>query len=312
MEVAKLRAGGATDEARGALRKYLGHKSNIVVAKAAEVSAALGLGDLAPEMEGAFGRFFEVEDKGCLAKTAIVVALNAMSAGSEGTFVRGLHHVQMEASWGPPVDVAGGLRATSALALASRGLPAALLAEISDLLADPVAGCRSAAARALAHAGHDSAALPLRLKLLAGDPEPEVVEECLAALVALAPKKSVGFLERLLGRAADASARGAILVALGTTRDDEALSILLRRFERDITPASRAALLPAVALTRLPRAVDFLLDLVATANRALAADALRALGQYRHDQNVISRAGKVVAERDESELSTLSDVVFRR
>src|SRR3989454_6095320 len=106
-------AGRPHDAATLALvRDSLAHRSNHVVARAADLSA------LAPDLITAFPRFLEVpvrRDPGCVAKTGIVHALLSFgdAAGSD-VFLRGAVHVQREPAFGPPIDTAPELRATSA------------------------------------------------------------------------------------------------------------------------------------------------------------------------------------------------------
>lgn len=295
-------------EAREELAKYLANKSNLIVSKAAEALPTLGFKDLTGSMEEAFARFMIVEDKGCLAKTAIIKALNQMALGSENLFLCGVRHVQLEASWGQPVDVAGELRATSGLALAAMGSLHALT-ELTDLLMDPLPECRLAAARGLAHIGHESGALPLRVKLLARDPEMEVVEECLAALVRLTPKKAIGFIERMLDDA-DEDRSSAAARALGMTREPAALELLLARWKRDINPEVRRRLLPGIAAARLPEAVHFLIELIEDAHRSVAVETIELLKPYRHDAQIRSRVAAAVEGRRESEVRSAFEAIF--
>jgi HEAT repeat protein len=307
-QIAQLRDNPAGVDAKAELTKHLGSRANIVVAKAAEVAGALRLVDLAPAMETACNHFFDAEDKGCLAKTAIATVLNQLSAGSELLFLRGVRHVQMEAGWGAAVDVAGELRAVSGLALAALGSRTALI-ELSDLLMDSLPGCRSAAAHGIAHVGHESGALPLRVKLLAGDKEIEVIEECLAALAIVTPKPAVGFIERMLEHE-DEQVKAAAAIALGSTRTPEGLAVLLNRWERDITPASRNRLLPGIAVARLPQALDFLMDLIEAGNRATAVQAITALAHYRHDAQVKKRIAEAVENRQDANLQQQLNAIF--
>lgn len=310
--LAELRTGPASAETKGELASHLESKANLVVAKAAEVIGTLRIGELSGEMERAFERFMDAsaEDKGCLAKTAIAKVLNEMGTGTEAVFLRGVRHVQMEGSWGGSTDAAGELRAVSGLGLAGCGSREALT-ELTDLLMDPLPGCRIAAARGIGHVGHESGALPLRVKLLAGDEEIAVMEECLASLVRLTPRKAVGFVDRMLDDGDD-EVRAAAAVALGMTRQREALEILLGRWDREIAAEGRRRLLPAIALARLPEAVEFLVGLVERGHRSVAGEAVEALGPYRHDAQVRQKVETAVAKRGEPGTQERFEAVFGR
>src|SRR2546426_2582883 len=112
-------AGRPHDAATLALvRDSLGHRSNHVVARAARAAREADLSALAPDLIAAFPRFLEDpvrRDPGCVAKTGIVHALLSFgdAAGSD-VFLRGAVHVQREPAFGPPIDTAPELRATSA------------------------------------------------------------------------------------------------------------------------------------------------------------------------------------------------------
>src|SRR2546426_3809056 len=128
-------AGRPHDAATLALvRDSLAHRSNHVVARAADLSA------LAPARSTAFPRSREDpvrRDPGCVAKTGIVHALLSFGdAAASDVFLRGAVHVQREPAFGPPIDTAPELRATSAMGLVVTGHPAALTVCVG-LLVDP-------------------------------------------------------------------------------------------------------------------------------------------------------------------------------
>src|SRR4051812_38950661 len=93
-----LRHEPASPELLEELRHALGDRSNLVVARAAEGVGERALGDLAPELAAAFDRFLvnpTETDKLCLAKTAIVEALNKVEHEDAAVFLKGIRHVQM-------------------------------------------------------------------------------------------------------------------------------------------------------------------------------------------------------------------------
>ena len=121
------------------LAPLLQHKSNHVVAAAAATAERLEAIALADDLTVALLDLMAdpaKRDPGCKALIAIVRALVATgSVGGAGYFL-GLKHVQMEGSFGPPVDAAAELRGLSAQGLARMGHPAAL-EECVTLLVDP-------------------------------------------------------------------------------------------------------------------------------------------------------------------------------
>src|SRR5262249_41359048 len=161
----KNEAGGPPVAAE--LNAYLKNRSNLVVAKAAQIACQTQATELVPELLATFHRFMERPsklDKGCAATTAIAAALYEMDHTEPEVYLAGIHHVQMEGSFGPPVDAAAKLRAISAQALARTRYPAAL-DEIVSLLVDEWPEARIGAVRALAVNGGSAGALLIKLKI---------------------------------------------------------------------------------------------------------------------------------------------------
>ena len=97
------------------LRKSLTHHNNFLVSKAAKLIAEADLTALLPDVLTAYDRFFIdpiKTDPKCWAKEALAKALVKLEHRAKDAYLRGMRHHQMEASWGPPVDSAGGLRST--------------------------------------------------------------------------------------------------------------------------------------------------------------------------------------------------------
>ena len=179
------------DEASVALvRDMLAHRSNHVVARAARAAREADLSALAPDLIAAFPRFLEDpvrRDPGCAAKTQIVHALLALNYAAPDVYLRGAVHVQREPGFGPPIDTAPELRATSAMALVVIGHPAALTICVS-LLVDPEPAARAGGVRGLTASGRSDVALVMRLFALRGDVEPGVLADAFVALLAKAPR----------------------------------------------------------------------------------------------------------------------------
>src|SRR6516225_4799264 len=123
-----------TEELRGFLR----NRGNLVVAKTAVVVCELRVVALVPELVIAFNKFMVDAprlDKRCAAVTEIATALYELDYDEPDPYLAGIKHVQLEASYGPPVDEAAKLRAVSAQGLL-RTRHADRLSEAVQLLVD--------------------------------------------------------------------------------------------------------------------------------------------------------------------------------
>lgn len=104
-ELRELREAPKSPALSKELQKHLSGKTNLVVAKAAQIAGRVGEDGLAADLVRAFGRFMinpAQTDKGCIAKTEIVKALCALECEPEELFLKGVRHVQLEpALWWP-------------------------------------------------------------------------------------------------------------------------------------------------------------------------------------------------------------------
>lgn len=211
--------------------------------------------------------------------------------------------MQMEGSFGPPVDAAAKLRAISALALV-RTAHRAALDEVVSLLVDQWPQARVGAVRALAANGGEAGTLLLKLKILTGESEPDVLAECFSGLLKRGPERSLpliaGFIE-----SEDVAVAEAALLALGSSRLPEALELLKARWERTAGGPLRKIVLVAIGMIRSDAAVEFLLALLAECNPATAKDVLAALALFRDNDKVRSRVESVVAGRNEEDVSEI-------
>jgi len=298
-----------------ALRQHLASKQNLVVAKAAEMTRDANLSALAPELAGAFARFMiepAKSDRGCGAKEAIARALYELAPPGndavEFVFISGIHHRQLEGSYGPPIDTASALRGWCALGLVRIGYKR-MHDELAELLADPEPQARIMAARAIAYAGHDTGTPLLRLKCLAGDREPEVLSECLLALGKLAGPRAATLITRFLD-STDESISATAALALGEMRSPLALAPLRARWSTKPHAQDRSPLLLPIALSRLPEAIDFLIEIIATAPEPLATEALQAMKMYRGDSATRERLRAEVESRGSTLLITTFASIF--
>ena len=285
------------------LAPFLEHKSNHAVAAAAEIVSELEATTLEPNLRAAFARLMKhpaERDPGCKALIAIASALATMGADASEAYLAGIEHVQKEASFGPPVDVAAALRGLCARGLVRMAHPDALLYTVT-VLADKEVPARVGATRALADSGGSAAELLLRLKVLQGDSS-EVLSECFSALLSIDPHRSVDFVYRYLHGPPDEVIECAAL-ALGESRLAQAFSPLQNAYESHVSRPLRKTFLLALAMLRKDEAVDFLLRCLEQQSESSASDALAALNLYSRDAGVMQRAREIVSKRDSALLS---------
>jgi len=283
------------------LRKILTHKSNFLVSKAAKLVADTELVVLLPDILAAYDRFFTdaaKTDPQCWAKSALSKALVKLGHRTVAEYLRGMRHHQMEASWGPPVDTAGALRGTCTHALvdcpgiSDSDLLTALLEPFTDI--DKTV--RMEAARAICQVGGVSAMLILRLRAML-DPgqteqeEPEVLGEVYRSLLSLEGAQAIHIVASRLEPGDDLAAEAAF--ALADLRTPESLKPLLARFHAGADTWFASVLLSAIAQTRLPAAIDFLVSLIERDGREAAA-AIEAIGRIVPNAELRARILKAV------------------
>jgi len=278
------------------LRKALADRNNFVVSKAAQIAEEKKTAELLPELIEAFERFFTnalKSDPQCWAKNALSRALAGLGCTDKHVFMRALHFRQMEPVWGGRSDSAGTLRATCAHALLGcDALPdQEVLLILTDLLADPEKPVRTEAVLAIARIG--TIALPvLRLRALIPGEDPEVLGTCFNALLKLDAASSIEFVARFLEDGNDISSEAAF--ALAETRSPEALRVLLqRRSAEPADPWFADVLVNAIAMSRLPAAANYLVDLIAAEDRE-APTAIEALSRLFPDAETRARLTNAV------------------
>ena len=295
------------------LAPFLKHKSNHVVAAAASTAEGLEAAGLAQELVDAFLVLMQdpaKRDPGCKALLAIARALAAANEPAAKVYFLGLHHVQMEGSFGPPVDAAAELRGLCAQGLARMLHPDALT-ECVTLLVDREAAARIGAARAIADCGMAEGVLLLRLKALVGDKSDEVTGECFTGLLRLAPAPSLDFVAKFARTGSDEVAELAVF-ALGESRQAAAFPLLKTAWEQTAQAERRRALLLAMGMLRTDEAIEFLMSRLNEESERSAADAIRALAIFSRDEAVYARVEASVAKRASADLQTVFDREFRR
>jgi hypothetical protein len=169
---------------------------------------------------------------------------------------------------------------------------------------------RRAAIDALAATGRPEVEPLLRLKVLTGDTEPQVLTDGLLALLEIAPERSLPFVEHFLDSPEEEIVEAAAL-ALGGSRRDESFDILARRLADHIDTAFTPTLLLAISMLRRERPLHLLLDMVANSPHQRAEDALQALSLHRHDESICRRVEKAIdARKDSARLRALYERRF--
>jgi hypothetical protein len=292
--VAELARGSPSPDVAKELKGLLAAGHGLVVAAASNAAVELGLGELAPEIARAYDRLFDdgaKHDPRCAGKAAAVEALLKLEAGGAAIFLRGVRYVQREPAFGGAVDTAAGLRGLCAHAL-FRHLPQGeALLEVLPLLVDPEAVARAEAAAAVGDGAGVDVEATLRLKVLAGDAEPEVLAACFKALLKAGRERSIAFVAARLDPGRGAEAELAAL-ALGESRLEAALPAL-REASVALDASLRRAALTGLSLSRLPEATTFLLERLARDERS-ATEALTALAVHKYDERLRERVREAV------------------
>ena len=284
-------------EGRKVFASALGAKQLRLVTKAARLAEGFQAASFCPQMAEVLAGLLARDngaDKGCTAMLALARALVNLDHDDAELYLRGMKYIQMEASWGPAVDVAADLRATCAMGLVNSLYPGKLKA-LTDLLVDKEWGARVGAIRALAAVGTEPALLLLYFKARVGDAHPEVVSQCLEALLTGGGEGALE-LATSIASGRDEEAREAAILALGASRRADAVEWLIVR-SRMPGPA-RPCMLLALSSSRTEAALDYLLELVKTADSATFAEVHEALTIHRRDAGLSERIVAAVAERN--------------
>ena len=282
--LAEIRADPNGPAATADLRRALAHRSNLIVARAAEIVGEWELGEFAADMGRAFDWFLVDavrRDPTCAAKIALAEAMVKLEVDDSDLFARGLGHRQLEPVWGGAAATAAHLRATRALGLA-RANPARASRPLATLLADSEPDARTGAARAIAVTGHPGATPLLWYKTLIGDAEIAPLYESFAGLLALEPDKAAPHVGAFLHSPSPALAEAAAL-ALGQSRLAAAGPVLREAWVATGDPALRRSLLQALAALDHDEVFAFLLELLANGPADDARDVWGVLLVYRGD-----------------------------
>src|SRR3984957_10618093 len=286
-----LRGAGLAAESAAVLKKALGDRVNVVVAKAPQICGELAAANLIPDLKKAFERLFEKgKDPQCWGKNAVAKGLKDLGVQESAVFLRGIRHVQLEPVWGGSEDTAAVLRGTCALGLVQcNDIPRdETLRYLLDSLTDKIATVRMDAVRSLEQMGGREVLLLLRLKALVGDVDPRVTGEVLEALLQMEEKAALPLVAEFLENHDEEVADEAAL-ALGASRLPEAFELLKKAWENRQGLRPQGALLRAMSVSRLDEALTFLVDLVKSGRERDAEEALHELELQKGTDEVVKR-----------------------
>ena len=287
-------------------------KSSYRIAKrAGEIAVQLESEQLLAPLESAFHRFCrrgEKSDPGCVAKTVIIDALRTLHFDDEDFFAAACQYSQPEPVWGGSVDAAAELRVLAAFALVEMNSRLALPILV-DLLVDDEKTCRAGAARALAATGQPAAKLLLRLKTHLGDPEPQVLGECLTGLLDIAQAEAVPI---VAGYLMDASLDNRLeaAIALGSSRQVAALEPLQRQFQAADEHEEKSIVLTAIALLQHDDAIEFVRQQLQSKKVQMAVAAIHALSHVRDKQTVKKHLEPLFNKRQHPDIEAALDEYF--
>jgi hypothetical protein len=300
----ELRHAGTSETSMEEVRQFLRNRSNLVIAKAAKVARELQTTELIPDLVAAFNKLMADAprfDKRCAATTEIVSALYELNYQEPALYLAGLKHVQMEASFGPPVDEAAKLRAVSAQGVVRTRHPDALT-EVMQLLVDREPAARIGAVRALAVNGGEAGILLLRMKVLTGDAESALLGEYFSGLLEASPAKSVPFVAKYID-SEDTDVAQAAMLTLGESRLPAAFEVLREKWSRTTGTPAKKILLASMAASKLDDAIAFLISLVDTERIPTALAVVEALSIYSRNERVRKSVSDAVRARQNETLA---------
>jgi HEAT repeat protein len=282
-----------------AIKPFLSDKHFRVVAKAATLAGERSLADLTPGLLSAYARFLEdpiKRDPNCIAKGAIARALVNLGCEDVGFYLEGSRYRQLEPVWGGSADTAIDVRCSCAMGLVGTGYSRAVQ-ELTALLHDPESRARAGAARAISCGNPREAEAVLRLKVLVGDAEAEVIGECFTGILNIAPMECLPFVATYLSGESE-GVRDFAALALGESRNPKAVEHLRNAWEAAGPFGDfRAVLIRAAALNRTEAAFDWLITLIENGTQAHADTAVEALAVYERNTRLNERVKQALARR---------------
>ena len=299
-----VRDEGHSDSIRATAIKALSDTSNLVIAEAARLIGQFELSGTEPELVSTWTRLFEhpdplKADRGCTAKTAIIESLGKLSYDDPDLYLAAMTYSQLEPAWGKPQDSAESIRGGSAFALARSQkirIVDKLNAFVTLLRGSRVD--RVHAIRAMTDTGSESVIPLLRLKLLSGDAEAEVMGACMSGLLELAQQSSIPLIIEFLKNDDDNIVLEAA-AALGVCGKPEAVDALIKAWNRTRDDDVRRSLLLSIGLSRDKTATDFLIAQLESKDDAAAAlEALKPACVYQETQTRIRSVLETISDEN--------------
>jgi HEAT repeat protein len=283
----------------------------MVVTAATEIVARHAHGGFESELSAVWARFAAngaKVDPGCRAKDAALTALDRLESMDPDPFLAAIRYRQLEPVMGGSVDTAGGVRQRALFGLYRTLHPDAAL-YAAELLADESADVRGGVIHAIEHYRDPSSVALLAHKLRAGDPDPNVIAACGAALLAVAFEFGLGIFAGWL-RDSDVIRRETAALALGQSRQPKAIEALLEWVQDAAWDGDIELGLRALGLSRDERARAYLLDLVEHAIPMRARKAVEALAVHRYDAELAQRVRLAAQQNAEADLRSLVERAF--
>jgi HEAT repeat protein len=280
------------------IKKCLADEHCRVVARAATLAGERSLHERLPDLLSAYGRFMVEpiqQDPHCIAKQAIARALVNLECQDVMFFLEGIRYRQLEPVWGGATDAAIDVRCSCAMGLVATGYSRAVQ-ELTGLLHDSEWRARAGAARAISCGNPREAEALLRLKVLVGDPESEVIGECFTGLLSIAQEECLPFVAAYLSDDND-GVRDFAALALGESRHPRALEYLRTAWDSlDDTGDFGAVLIRAAALHRSDAAFDWLISIIEHGTRTHTDVAVEALSVYERNTKLRERVQAALAK----------------
>lgn len=281
------------------LAPFLADKHFRVVAKAATVAGERALPELTPDLQTAYARFLDdpvKRDPNCIAKGAIARALVNLGCDDVDFYLAGIRYVQLEPVWGGSADSAIDVRCSCALGLVNTGYSRAIH-ELTALLNDKEPRARTGAAHAISCGNPKEAEAVLRLKVLVGDAEAEVIGECFTGMMSIAPLECLPFVASYL-TGENESIRDLAALALGECRNPKVVEYLRAAWDAcGALGEFPVVLIRAAALNRTEPAFDWLIAIIELGAQRHADAAVEALAVYERNTKLSERVEQALARR---------------
>ena len=250
---------------REATTKFLTDGTNLVVAEAAKLIGEFALSGLEPVLLSTWERLVKHSDpikadKGCTAKAAVIEALGQLDYDEPEFFLTAITYHQIEPAWPAAEDTAENVRGGCAFALA-RSQRLRIVDKLNAFV-NYLQGSRADrinAAKSIADTGHETAIPLLRLKLLLGDGDAEVMGVCMSGLLDLAPLPSIPLVAEFLSNPTENVVLEAA-AALGICGKPAAVEALIATWKRTGSKDLQNSLLLSIGLSRDAAALNFLIS----------------------------------------------------